>query len=340
MTALPSRRFCRWRDKGIAVLCYAPFGRSRLWARVKDRPVPAWAAEPDAVTWAQFFLKFVASHPDITCITPATSRARTWLTTWPAAEVVRQMRAMRKRMIAGRTSGRLGPGFPTWRHGINLCTLHADNHPPEPDMLKIWGRKNSINAKKVLWACGELGLTYDRVDAGMAFGVNNTPEYRAMNPNGLVVIDDDGFILWESHAIVRYLARRYGTGTPGPWMTAAPRTPIAGWIGTTPPSGLICDRSSESGAHAARKARYGVGQVVPARVVHQLPDSGRCSGAPGLPGRQCIQHGRYSARSGGVSLVQPRYRASSAVKPGCMVCAPLQSPSLPGAWHGAVDLSH
>lgn len=74
------------RDKGIARLCYAPFGRSRLWARVKDRPVPAWAAELDAVTWAQFFLKFVASHPDITCITPATSQPRTWLTTWPAAE--------------------------------------------------------------------------------------------------------------------------------------------------------------------------------------------------------------------------------------------------------------
>ena len=84
-------------------------------------------------------------------------------------------------------------------------------------MLKIWGRKNSINVQKVLWACGELALPFDRIDAGMAFGVNNTPEYRTMNPNGLVpLINDDGFILWESHAIVRYLARKHGAATLSP----------------------------------------------------------------------------------------------------------------------------
>jgi glutathione S-transferase len=80
-------------------------------------------------------------------------------------------------------------------------------------MLKIWGRTNSINVQKVLWCCAELGITYERIDAGMQFGVNNTPDYRAMNPNGLVpTINDDGFILWESHAIVRYLARKHGLG--------------------------------------------------------------------------------------------------------------------------------
>lgn len=80
-------------------------------------------------------------------------------------------------------------------------------------MLKIWGRKNSINVQKVVWCCAELDLPFERIDAGLAFGVNDTPEYKAMNPNGLVpTIDEDGFILWESHAIVRYLARRYGTG--------------------------------------------------------------------------------------------------------------------------------
>lgn len=80
-------------------------------------------------------------------------------------------------------------------------------------MLKIWGRTNSINVQKVLWCCTELGLDYERIDAGMQFGVNNTPQYKAMNPNGLVpTLDDDGFILWESHAIVRYLARQAGGG--------------------------------------------------------------------------------------------------------------------------------
>ena len=80
-------------------------------------------------------------------------------------------------------------------------------------MLKIWGRTNSINVQKVLWCCAELDLKYERVDAGGKFGVNNTPEYLAMNPNGLVpTIDDGGFILWESHAIVRYLSRKHGLG--------------------------------------------------------------------------------------------------------------------------------
>jgi glutathione S-transferase len=78
-------------------------------------------------------------------------------------------------------------------------------------MLKIWGRANSINVQKVLWAAEELGLFFDRVDAGMQFGVVNTPEYKDLNPNSLVpTIDDDGFVLWESNAIVRYLAAKHG----------------------------------------------------------------------------------------------------------------------------------
>jgi glutathione S-transferase len=80
-------------------------------------------------------------------------------------------------------------------------------------MLKIWGRKNSVNVKKALWAAEELGLKYERVDAGLEFGVNKTPEYLAMNPTGLVpTIDDDGFKLWESHAIVRYLSAKFSLG--------------------------------------------------------------------------------------------------------------------------------
>jgi glutathione S-transferase len=81
-------------------------------------------------------------------------------------------------------------------------------------MLKIWGRINSINVQKVLWCCGELNLPFERIDAGMQFGVNNTPEYKAKNPNALVpLIDDDGFVLWESQAIVRYLARKHDLGS-------------------------------------------------------------------------------------------------------------------------------
>jgi len=81
-------------------------------------------------------------------------------------------------------------------------------------MLKLWGRTNSINVQKVLWALEELKLSYERTDAGLQFGVVNEPFYRKMNPNGRVpTIDDDGFVLWESNAIVRYLSSKDSAGT-------------------------------------------------------------------------------------------------------------------------------
>jgi len=80
-------------------------------------------------------------------------------------------------------------------------------------MLRIWGRDNSVNVQKALWVCEEMQLPYERVDAGGTFGVVNTPQYRNLNPNGLVpTIEDDGFVLWESNAIVRYLAARHSAG--------------------------------------------------------------------------------------------------------------------------------
>mgnify|MGYP006275864679 CR=1 FL=1 len=84
-------------------------------------------------------------------------------------------------------------------------------------MLKIWGRINSVNVKKVVWAAEECGLAYERIDAGMQHGVVSTAAYLAMNPNARVpTLEDDGFVLWESNAMVRYLARRYGQGTLDP----------------------------------------------------------------------------------------------------------------------------
>ncbi len=84
-------------------------------------------------------------------------------------------------------------------------------------MLKVWGRKTSINVQKVMFAVGELGIPHERLDVGGNFGKTDTPEYGRMNPNRLVpTIDDNGFILWESNAIVRHLAQKYGRGTISP----------------------------------------------------------------------------------------------------------------------------
>jgi glutathione S-transferase len=120
-------------------------------------------------------------------------------------------------------------------------------------MLKIWGRNTSVNVQKVMWAVGELDLPHERIDLGGSFGKNREPAYLAMNPNGLVpTLEEDGFVLWESNSIVRYLAAKYGSGTLAPadlrararassWMdwqltVAAPAlTPVFWGLVRTPP---------------------------------------------------------------------------------------------------------
>jgi aryl-alcohol dehydrogenase-like predicted oxidoreductase len=86
-------------ERRIGVLVYVPFGRNRLWQRVGDRPVPTLAQEIGAATWAQFFIKFAASHPAITCVTPATSQARHMIDNLGAARGPLPDDAMRQRMI-------------------------------------------------------------------------------------------------------------------------------------------------------------------------------------------------------------------------------------------------
>jgi glutathione S-transferase len=87
-------------------------------------------------------------------------------------------------------------------------------------MLNIWGRISSINVRKVVWCAQELALDFQRTEAGGKYGVVQTAEYRALNPNALVPAIDDGdggdegahVRLWESNVIVRYLCARYSPG--------------------------------------------------------------------------------------------------------------------------------
>ena len=79
--------------------------------------------------------------------------------------------------------------------------------------VHIWGRLSSLNVRKVVWAAQEVGVVFERTDAGMAFGINKTPDYLRKNPNALVPLLEDGdFMLWESNVIVRYLCAKYASG--------------------------------------------------------------------------------------------------------------------------------
>jgi glutathione S-transferase len=90
--------------------------------------------------------------------------------------------------------------------------------------LKIWGRINSTNVKKALWTAEELGLSYESIIVGGPHGGTKTPEYLALNPNGNVpTLQDGDFVLWESNAIVRYLAAEY-SGAKGSLWPVDPRT--------------------------------------------------------------------------------------------------------------------
>ena len=82
-------------------------------------------------------------------------------------------------------------------------------------MIRVWGRKTSSNVQALMWCIGELGLQYERTDIGPKYGGNDTPEFLAMNPNGTVPVirDGEGEALWETGAILRYLAGKYGDET-------------------------------------------------------------------------------------------------------------------------------
>ena len=80
-------------------------------------------------------------------------------------------------------------------------------------MLKLWGRATSMNVQKVVWTLEEIGLPYERIDVGGRHGGLDTPAYKTLNPNQRIpTVEDDGAVVWESNAVVRYVAARYSEG--------------------------------------------------------------------------------------------------------------------------------
>ncbi len=149
-------------------------------------------------------------------------------------------------------------------------------------MIKIWGRNTSVNVQKVMWTVGELDLPHERIDIGGPFGKNNEPAYLAMNPNGLVpTLQEDGFLLWESNSIVRYLAAKYGAGKLEPsdlrarahansWMdwqlTVAhpPLTPVFWGLVRTPP-----EKRDHAAIEAGKAKTIAVMKILDAQLAHR-----------------------------------------------------------------------
>lgn len=97
-------------------------------------------------------------------------------------------------------------------------------------MLTILGKATSINVRKVLWTCVELGIAFEREDWGSGFRATTGPDFLALNPNALVpFIVDDGFVLWESNTICRYLCNKLGAGDLLP-AEAQARARVEQWM--------------------------------------------------------------------------------------------------------------
>ena len=115
-------------------------------------------------------------------------------------------------------------------------------------MLKVWGRLNSVNVQKAMFCILETGAPFERSEAGMEHGIVQTSDYQAMNPNAVVpTISDDGFVLWESNVIVRYIAAKHSPGVlwPSDLRERADADRWMDWQQTTfnpPLTGIFWDR--------------------------------------------------------------------------------------------------
>lgn len=188
-------------------------------------------------------------------------------------------------------------------------------------MLKIWGRRNSLNVQKVMWTVAELGLKHERVDAGGTFGVVNDPAYTALNPNRTVpTIEDDGLVLWESNVIVRYLAAKYASGRLIP-TGAADRAKAEMWMDwqqtvVSPPLGPIFLGLIRTPPEKRDMNAINAGAERVARAMHILDGA--------LAGRAYLMGDAFTVADIPVGCAAHRWLA-----------LPLERPNLPNlkAWH-------
>src|SRR5215471_9629685 len=213
---------------------------------------------------------------------------------------------------------------------------HGGGHEKEAPMLKVWGRRSSFNVQKVLWLVGELGLAHEHTPAGGDFGRLDEPSFRALNPHGRVpVIEDGDLAVWESHAILRYLAARYDPR--GLWSAdPAERARVDSWMDWSQstlqpdfPHGRLLGLLS----HARLAARL-AGDPQESRALRQpFSAPGRGSGGAAVPRRREVLVGGYSRRHVALSLFRARYRTSERCERDRLVSAPARAAGVPPARH-------
>ena len=177
--------------------------------------------------------------------------------------------------------------------------------------LTIWGRANSVNVQKVLWCLAELDLAYDRIDAGMAFGKNDQPEYLAINPNGRVpTLVDGDYVLWESNSIMRYLNLAYGEGSPIYPQAPQARAAVDRWLDWTLSTLQPVDRPvfwALVRTPVEKRDMVAIQKDVDAEAV-VWRDSGGAARQPPLHRGRSVHHRRHRARRLCAALVRRRGR--------------------------------
>ena len=200
-------------------------------------------------------------------------------------------------------------------------------------MIKIWGRNTSSNVQKAMWAVGELGLEHTRIDVGGAFGKNKEPAYLAMNPNGLVptLEEEDGFLLWESNSIVRYLAGKHDKNNvlepkdpkqralASQWMdwqlsVVGPAITPAFW-------GLIRTPPEKRDMAAIKDSQE--------KTTRRDADARGATGQDGVRRRPGVFLRRYSGRRHGLPLPATGARPPADAKPRTLVRCDLQAQAVP-----------
>jgi aryl-alcohol dehydrogenase-like predicted oxidoreductase len=176
-------------DRGIGVMVYMPFGRTRLWSRIGDRPLPDWAQEFDAHSWAQFMIKYVASHPAVTVVTPATSQPRNMADNMGAAVGRLPDAAMRRRMAqyADALPAAQPPQPPAPTHAVLLPAAVLDRYVGAYQLAS----GTTVDVRRA-------GAGLSAQPAGMQeFALSTLSETRFSIPNGPTLefqLDDEGAV--------------------------------------------------------------------------------------------------------------------------------------------------